>query len=716
MKKQMNIVKHNAGDSHFGMAGAFHILRCLVYVSVFFALHTAPAIAQVDMIEEWHGTGLSGWTHSSTLVKLLNDSEYLKLQFKSQSSPYFVDDTAWSSWVIPDETVLTNISFSFVGADSTPSALRACFHSAESDNAWYINLTPPDDKQWHNYSVRLNFSDGWITGPFSTREQFIMDAGSIDKVGVYIRRHGDTKTQNYGIDNYRIRGCALPVISNNPATAVTEYSATLNGRLYSAGSISPDISVYWGLADGLDNFSGRWANTNHLGILSTGAIACAVSSLDPNRVYYYRFCAADPNVAVWAEPSASFKTLTAPPIISNNAAAHITNNSAVLGADLLSTGGGITRVWVHWGTTDGSNNISAGWENSIDLGVVSTGPLTYAVSNLSANTRYYYTFNATNSRAAVWAEPSASFTTTRDASVEEDHFISEIAIYDDRSAMWYGINSVGEFWSMHFGYPGTVPVTGDFDGDGIPDYGVYDALGRFGQISGSWFFMQSSNGFAAATFGYHGTVPIIGDFDGDGIDDYGVYDALGRFGEPEGSWFFMQSSDGFRATTFGYRGTVPITGDFDGDGIDDYGVYDDIGRFGSAAGSWYFMTSSNGFATATFGYPATVPTVGDFDGDHTIDYGVYDDAGRFGSPAGSWYFTMSSNGFATATFGYPGTVPIVGDFDADGIDDYGVYDDIGRFGSLPGSWYFMMSSDGFVTLSFGYKSTIPVIGRNKVLK
>ncbi len=102
---------------------------------------------------------------------------------------------------------------------------------------------------------------------------------------------------------------------------------------------------------------------------------------------------------------------------------------------------------------------------------------------------------------------------------------------------------------------------GDFDGDGIDDYGCYDAAGNYGQPPGSWYFMMSTEGFdASVSFGYAGTVPVVGDYDGDGTDDFGCYDAAGNYGQPPGSWYFMKSSEGFSTETFGYAGTVPLGG------------------------------------------------------------------------------------------------------------------------------------------------------------
>ncbi len=259
----------------------------------------------------------------------------------------------------------------------------------------------------------------------------------------------------------------------------------------------------------------------------------------------------------------------------------------------------------------------------------------------------------------------------------------------------------------------------DFDGDGKSDYGCYDAAGIPGVVQpGQWYFKKSTEGFdASVRFGYAGTVPVVGDFDGDGKSDFGCYDAAGVPGVVQpGQWYFMKSAEGFDSSVrFGYAGTVPVVGDFDGDGIDDFGCYDAVGVPGVVQpGQWYFMKSAEGFdASVRFGYAGTVPVVGDFDGDGIDDFGCYDAAGVPGVvQPGQWYFMKSTEGFdASVNFGYAGTVPVVGDYDGDGIDDFGCYDAAGVPGAVaPGAWYFMKSTEGFSTETFGYAGTVPLGG------
>jgi len=283
---------------------------------------------------------------------------------------------------------------------------------------------------------------------------------------------------------------------------------------------------------------------------------------------------------------------------------------------------------------------------------------------------------------------------------------------------WYFMQSRDGFDGASFGYAGTVAVVGDFDGDGLSDYGCYDAAGIPGVVTpGQWYFMKSSAGFDdSVSFGYAGTVPVVGDFDGDGTYDYGCYDEAGIPGlVTPGSWYFMKSTDGFQTASCGYEGTVAVVGEFDGDGSDDFGCYDADGLAGLVnPGQWYFMKSTEGFDDSVrFGYAGTVPVVGDFDGDGTDDYGCYDANGISGLVLpGQWYFMKSSDGFDNSnSFGYPGTVPVIGDYDGDGADDFGCYDAIGIPGlASPGSWYFMKTTDGFSSTVFGYSGTVPVGG------
>ena len=112
-----------------------------------------------------------------------------------------------------------------------------------------------------------------------------------------------------------------------------------------------------------------------------------------------------------------------------------------------------------------------------------------------------------------------------------------------------------------------IPVTGDWNGNGIRSVGVFShGLWKL-DVNGDGQFDSHDE---IATFGRTGDIPLVGDFDGDGVDDIAIYRA--------GTWII--DTDGNReldATdrTFEMGGAedTPVVGDWDGDGIDEPALY-----------------------------------------------------------------------------------------------------------------------------------------------
>jgi protocatechuate 3,4-dioxygenase beta subunit len=120
---------------------------------------------------------------------------------------------------------------------------------------------------------------------------------------------------------------------------------------------------------------------------------------------------------------------------------------------------------------------------------------------------------------------------------------------------------------FHYGTPGDMPVTGDWNGDGIRQIGVY----RDGQwnldLNGDGRFSEVD---AAVTFGEEGDLPVVGDFDGNGFDEIGVFRA--------GTWIVdtnrnreLDAQD--KVFELGGAQDQPVVGDWNDDGTDDPGVY-----------------------------------------------------------------------------------------------------------------------------------------------
>jgi serine-aspartate repeat-containing protein C/D/E len=261
--------------------------------------------------------------------------------------------------------------------------------------------------------------------------------------------------------------------------------------------------------------------------------------------------------------------------------------------------------------------------------------------------------------------------------------------------------SPGANRELVFGNADGIPVSGDFNGDGVDEIGVY--------IRGDWFIDLNANGIwdegdLWARLGNEEDRPVTGDWDDDGKDDIGIFGPEWA-GDPKavklepglpdpdnvptgrkknvpptvaeatiGNRTMKLTSTGRLRTDlidhvfyYGSAQDVPITGDWNGDGIKTIGLF--------RQGEWILDTDGNGRLTKAdlhvhYGQPGDRPVVGDWNGDGVDEIGVY--------RGGTW--TIDSNGNHTMDAvdkvfenGGADDLPLVGDWDGDGIDQAGVY-------------------------------------------
>jgi protocatechuate 3,4-dioxygenase beta subunit len=259
----------------------------------------------------------------------------------------------------------------------------------------------------------------------------------------------------------------------------------------------------------------------------------------------------------------------------------------------------------------------------------------------------------------------------------------------------------GEHPEIDFGMRNGIPVTGDFNGDGNTDVGIY--------YKGQWFIDLNGNGVwdkedLWAKLGYDEDLPITGDWDGDGKIDIGIY---GRAwpGDPKavaeepglpnpdnvntgvrknaplerklavvGSRVMQRTSAGKpredvidHVFFYGKPGDYPIAGNWNGSGIDTIGVFRD--------GIWKLDMNGDGKwsdtdMTVEMGQQGDLPVVGDFNGDGVDELGVYRN--------GTWYIDTNNDHVLDdrdmiIKFGNPGDTPVVGDWNGDGSDEVGTY-------------------------------------------
>jgi hypothetical protein len=146
-----------------------------------------------------------------------------------------------------------------------------------------------------------------------------------------------------------------------------------------------------------------------------------------------------------------------------------------------------------------------------------------------------------------------------------------------------------------FGYPTDIPITGDWNGDGYDEIGVwrpsdfyfyldYDANGDWNPEKGDkrlgpfgWWFTNT---------------PVAGDWNGDGKDEIGIWRYIGL---DKGCYFLLDvNADGLwnpekgdvKLGPFGNVGDLPVTGDWTGDGRDKVGVW--------SPPTCYFMLDTSG--------------------------------------------------------------------------------------------------------------------------
>jgi hypothetical protein len=275
-----------------------------------------------------------------------------------------------------------------------------------------------------------------------------------------------------------------------------------------------------------------------------------------------------------------------------------------------------------------------------------------------------------------------------------------------REAQWLVATGIGQDASpllaaFVFGSVDAVPVSGDFNGDGYADLGVY--------LNGEWFLDVNGNGQwddddLWARLGSANDRPVVGDWNGDGKDDIGILgeewkgDRRQLAREPglpdfqnrpqavpknlpprideatDGLRFLQLSAKGdpradlidhvFR---YGMAGDAPIAGDWDGDGVDTIGVFRE--------GRWQLDKDGDGLEdesrdTFEFGEPGDHPIVGDFDGDGIDEIGVF--------RQGVWIIDINHNHQIDSQdrvlkLGGRDDLPVVGDWNGDGTDEPGIY-------------------------------------------
>ncbi len=229
-----------------------------------------------------------------------------------------------------------------------------------------------------------------------------------------------------------------------------------------------------------------------------------------------------------------------------------------------------------------------------------------------------------------------------------------IGVYDPTNGLWYlrNSNSAGaaDIISAFGGAASDLPVTGDWNNDGVDTLGVY--RGATGQ-----FFLSDSNTTPTVnytfTFGNPGDAPIAGHW-----DSYTAGDGVGVYRNSNGILYLKRSlvtgfDDYFMI--FGNPGDTGFAGDWNADGFDATGVYR------PSTQSWY-LNDYNGagiaFAQNQFVMDIWInhPVIGDWNADGQSTVGFFSTTGVF-----SLHSTNATAGSDNVfVFGPAGGWPVAG--------------------------------------------------------
>jgi hypothetical protein len=287
----------------------------------------------------------------------------------------------------------------------------------------------------------------------------------------------------------------------------------------------------------------------------------------------------------------------------------------------------------------------------------------------------------------IWSQSACRCVRERDLNEEDGKGWAQAdpAMFRPSSTTFFGFYTNS---AQVFGASGDITFTGDFNGDGVADWG------DFRPGSSLFAYLEVNGGTQSFTFGNSNDDWVRGDFDGDGVTDPGVWNA-------SDGWRISGSTGRSITGSWGLSGDIPVPADYDGDGITD------LAQFRPSNGTWYVLPSTNPnvywyttYSGATYG---DIPVAKDFNGDGFADWAFYRPS------TGEWYWAYAtgvgggSNSAWQVGWGQAGDIPTAADYDADWLTDIAVWR------PSTGTTYYISSHSGqSVQMHWGLNGDVPL--------
>jgi len=137
-----------------------------------------------------------------------------------------------------------------------------------------------------------------------------------------------------------------------------------------------------------------------------------------------------------------------------------------------------------------------------------------------------------------------------------------------QDGIWNLSRTIDNTIQIQFGRSGDLPFTGDWNGDGITDLGVYR------ESEERWLLDYSHDGSVDGEYQMikpmAKAIPVVGDWDGNGVDSPGWYDPNAKIWHLFSA--FDEATPNWPIIHFGEENAIPVVGDWDGDGSDTPGI------------------------------------------------------------------------------------------------------------------------------------------------